>query len=172
MTPSIRMVSRLSCGLTALIAVACSAEADSTQAAPSNPGFETAPCEPAMLCDWAVEGDVASVATWHSQDHGVELLGAPVTLSQWVDPFPAAACVRFELIADVEASSNVAVELDFGDDGEIEYADVLPASDWALLTYQHEVPAGAQRLRVAIVKRAPGRAVLARLDLDAGDCGP
>lgn len=172
MIASMRIVSYLGCGLASLVVVACAADAEATAAPPSNPGFETAPCEPARLCDWAVEGDVASVATWHSQDHGVELLGAPVTLSQWVDPFPAAACVGFELIADLEASSNVVIELDFGDDGHVEFADVLPASDWALLTYQHAVPAGAQRLRVAIVKHAPGRAVLARLDLSTGPCGP
>jgi hypothetical protein len=169
MSASIRMLSYVGCLLAAVIAMACAADA-ALEPAPANPGFE--PCEPATLCDWAVVGDVASVETWHSQDHGVELLGAPVTLSQSIDPFPAEACVRFDLIADLAASANVVLELDFGDDGQPEYADVLPASDWALLTYQHAVPAGAQRLRVAIVKHASGRAVLARLELSAGPCGP
>jgi hypothetical protein len=166
------IASYLGCALTASIAVACaSADSDAAPSA-SNPGFESAPCQPAALCDWTVAGDVRSVETWHSQDHGIELLGAPVTLSQRVDPFPAEACVRFELIADLAASSNVVVELDFDDDGQLEYADVLPASQWALLTYQHEVPPGAERLRIVIVKRAVGRAVLARLDLAAGPCHP
>jgi hypothetical protein len=165
-----RFASSLSCISLIVLAAACASDAERTSSsAPVNPGFE--PCAEGVLCDWNVTGDIASVPTWHALDRGTELLGAPVSLTQVVDPFTGGPCVTFELIADVAASAAVVIELDFDDDGSVDYADPLPAADWTLLTYQHAVPQGARRLRVRIVKSALGRAVLARLDLSSGPCG-
>jgi hypothetical protein len=155
------------CTLGALLLCAC--ESGEGFASADNPGFEPS-CDTGTLCDWTVIGQTHPVPTWHDQDHGTELLGAPVSLSQLLDPLAGGACVRFELIANVAAAANVSVSLDFDDDGTVEYSDSLPAAEWTLLTYQHRVPPAASRLRIRIDKQAPGRAALARLDLTEGEC--
>lgn len=151
----------------ALLARACGDNSGLQPA--SNPGFDA--CPPAPLCDWMSSGEVRSVATWHEADEGVELLGAPVSLWQQVDPFSGGPCLTFQLVADVAAEADVAIRLDFGDDGNAEYTDAVPAAHWTLLTYQHPVPEAAERLRISIDKRAQGRAVFARLQLSVGTCG-
>ena len=148
---------------------ACSAS-DDAYAPVSNPGFESKQCDEGSLCDWTVEGQISSVPTWHEEDHGTELLDQNTSIAQLIAPFDGGPCVRFKLIADVAASANVIITLDFEADGNVEYTDVIPAAHWTLLTYQHPVPAMASSLRIRIEKQSLGRAVLARLDLTAGSC--
>lgn len=156
----------------ALLGLNACGSSEAATAPIANPGFEAKPCDEGSLCDWIVVGQVESVPTWHPEDRGSELIGAPVSISQLIDPWDGGPCVTFELIADVAAAASVLIELDFGDDGNIDYTDPIPAAHWTLLTYQHSVPQPAQRLRVSIRKQSAGRAVLARLDLSAGACGP
>lgn len=170
MTQQHRPLHRAFAGLCALLLAACASAGFEAAAPLANPGFEPQKCDEGTLCDWTTEGQIASVPTWHEEDHGTELLGAPVSLSQLLDPFPGGACVRFELVADVAAAADVSIALDFDDDGTVEYRDPIPAAHWTLLTYQHQAPPSAASLRVRIDKRAQGHAVLARLALMAVDC--
>ena len=69
------------------------------------------------LCVWTLEeGEMDKVSTWHDHDYGVELVGAPVLLSQ--DARASAQCVRLETVSDVDASAVVTVEIDTDGDAE------------------------------------------------------
>lgn len=134
-----------------------------------DPGFDLW-CDD-QLCSWQLEsGSVARVPTWHESDFGVELVGPDVAISQ-----PAArndfSCLRFELIADIEETAEVTLELDFSIDGEVEHAQRIPTSDWQQLSYQVRMPETFDSLLFRIRKRGHGRAVLAEIAaLSEGDC--
>src|SRR5262245_3401858 len=70
------------------------------------------------LCVWQVDkGDVRRAATWHDEDAGVEMVGTDVAISQ-LTPVESSDghCIRFTLVADIEETAEVHLELDiYGD---------------------------------------------------------
>ena len=64
------------------------------------------------LCAWQVdEGTIEQAPTWHAEDYGVELVGAPVQISQVLDiESTGGQCFKFNLMSDVDTSSAVWVE--------------------------------------------------------------
>jgi len=114
-------------------------------------------------CRWDVEqGEVAQAPTWHKRDHGIELIGDPVVISQLqFEDNTTVTCIRFELIADIEESASVTLEMDFYDDGEVEFSQIIPTSDWAPLSYLVKPPETFEMIRFRIHKTGSGRAVLA-----------
>lgn len=125
------------------------------------------------LCSWQLEaGDVARAPTWHGRDYGVELLGDQAAISQLLARnSEGLTCLRFELLADVEQSTSVTLELDFFDDGVVDHVQAIPTADWALLTYPLSLPASYQGIRFRIRKAGPGRVVLADIAaIDNDEC--
>lgn len=125
------------------------------------------------LCAWELEeGDAVRAPTWHGRDYGVELIGDRAAISQLVkQDSRSLPCLRFELIADVEQSTQVTIELDFFDDGVVDHVQAVPTSDWALLTYPLTMPESYQGVRVRLRKDGPGRAVLADIAaIDTDEC--
>jgi len=121
------------------------------------------------LCAWELEeGEIRKVSTWHEHDYGVELLGAPVLLSQAAQD--VAVCVRIEVTSEVDAGAMVSVEVDADGDGEVEWSVRLQSSegfvsrvyDFAL----HVSTDGVFYLR----KLGQGRAVVARFRV-SDECG-
>jgi hypothetical protein len=120
------------------------------------------------LCHWdLIEGSIQKAPTWHERDYGVELLGAPVTLTQRPD-ITSVRCLEFKVIADIDPAAAVFVELDFRDDGTTEYSEQLPSASWQPLTFQVSAPSWYDALRLTVRKQSDGHAVLARLELGDG----
>ena len=136
-----------------------------------DPSFELW-CEEA-LCSWEVEeGEAVQAPTWHSSDHGVELVGNPATISQLVDRDSGnLQCLHFHLLADIEETASVTLELDFYDDGVVEFTQIIPTSDWAMLSYHISLPTTYQGIRFRLSKSGGGRAILAEISAsDSDEC--
>lgn len=119
------------------------------------------------LCHWQVEtGSVSRVETWHSGDDGVELVGSPVSLSQQLSTSSGEITLR--IAADLDASANVAVEIDLGDDGALDYSNVIPAGPpWSIQSMTIDLPRSDARTRLRIHKRGRGKARIGRLSLES-----
>lgn len=119
------------------------------------------------LCAWQLdEGAIAKVPTWHARDYGVELVSPLTTISQLL-PYGSAdvACIHFKLLADIDPSVNVVLDLDF-DDGSSHVLQTLSTGAWTPIDYQLVAPTYFQSVRVSIRKSGAGRAVLAQIRAD------
>ncbi len=144
--------------------------------------FVLAACEPILsnngfdlwcgdsLCSWDVEkGDIARVSTWHPDDHGVELVGPEVVLSQIDDStWWELSCVRIEALVDVEGDAQLTVGADLDNDGTIDASSALHGSDFAPTRAILPLPGTFEGIRFVLSKRGPGRVRLAQLR--AYDC--
>lgn len=124
-----------------------------------------------QLCNWEVEtGAVAEVATWHKADKGVELVGDKASISQLNDVTSShVSCMRFYLVADVEETAEAYVEMDFQDDGSVEWSRPIPVSSWAPIGYLVTLPVKYQSIRFRVRKDGPGRVKLAEIRAESSD---
>jgi hypothetical protein len=117
------------------------------------------------LCAWKIEyGDVHQVPTWHELDEGAQLLGPRTAISQ-ASPIDEqdAECIHFSLVADADEDAVLTLELDFMDDGSIEYSHEIPADDWETVSYHITPPTRYLGLRFRIRMEGEGRAVIAQV---------
>lgn len=120
------------------------------------------------LCSWTVEqGDVQRVPTWHRSDFGVELVGDPVVLSQVSEK--QADCFHFRVQADVEPGVSLKLEMDFLDDGKVDFSQHLPSDNWIPSEYDVTPPAWYDKVRFVIRKSGAGRAVVSTIRVTRGD---
>ena len=127
------------------------------------------------LCGWEVEaGEVIQVATWHEMDSGAELRGDYVALSQFAPAGPGeAACVEFSLLADADDGAELELQLDYLDDGIVDWSSPISAEDWSATSFKVRSPVWFEGIRFRIVKQGDARAVIAQvraLGLDDGQC--
>jgi hypothetical protein len=127
-------------------------------------------------CGWHVDGDAKKVGTWHPDDYAVELVGADASLSQLRPELTALArCFDFSLMARVDAGAQASFELDFLDDGEVEFSAPIPESHWEVRTFKITTPSWYQGVRF-IVRRTGGKGVVivAELNVELRDlpCTP
>jgi hypothetical protein len=125
------------------------------------------------LCAWHVdEGTIDKVPTWHARDYGVALVSRSTTISQ-ILPYGSAdlTCLHFKLLADIDPSVNVVLDLAF-DDGNSHVLQTLSTGPWTAIEYHLVTPTYFRSLRVSIRKSGAGRAVLAQIQVDksASDC--
>ena len=128
------------------------------------------------LCAWEVEeGSVRRVGTWHPDDHGAELLGDPVVISQRALIDPEVECLRATALIYAEVSASVYFEIDIDDDGSVDLRFASGSSSWEPVTGTCSVPFAAEPndcwscrrpLRVRIRKTGGGSAILARVNLE------
>jgi hypothetical protein len=124
-------------------------------------------CGAALCAPWETSGHVSRVKTWHVRDYGVALDdGAALSQLSTSDPV---SCIEFEVIADVDASAQVWLEMDFRDDGSTEYRQLIPESHWAKLSYLVTAPTWYDNIRFSLKKLGHGRAVLAQIRATPGD---
>jgi hypothetical protein len=126
-----------------------------------------------QLCAWEVNaGAVARVPTWHESDSGVALLGAGATISQLLPSSSAdLSCLHFDLLADLDETADVRLEVNFDDDGIIEWPVTLPSGAWTPLSYHFAAPTYFHKVRISIRKQGGGRAALAQLAAaSSSDC--
>lgn len=117
------------------------------------------------LCSWDLEkGEIRRVATWNEGDSGVEMIGDDVAISQLAPAETSdGRCVRVTMVADIEESAEVRLQLDVYGDGTVESDERIPTSDWRKLTYLLRLPDTYQGVRFRLTKRGGGRAVLANI---------
>ena len=128
------------------------------------------------LCKWKTEqGTVRRVATWNEEDYGVELVGKPVVLSQLAnrDEIGDDPCLQFSLLGNVDASAEVELELDFWNDGSVDFKEAIPGVRWHKLDLLIRLPAQPyDSLKVALHKQASGTAIFALLAANGSNkCG-
>jgi len=123
------------------------------------------------LCTWEVEeGAVRKVSTWHEHDYAVELLGAPVVLTQPADG-SLPSCVRIELIADVEPSAMVVVAIDYGGNGTIDWSAPIYGEGFRSMAWEVRPRSADDYDSVFILRKSnEGRAVIAQFRVSS-ECG-
>lgn len=117
-----------------------------------------------MPCEWKIEGDVERVGTWHTNDFAVELVSDDAQISQVnATVNQRITCLEFSLVAKIDRGVRVFLELDFMNDGTIDFSQQLPVSDWERLTFKITPPDWYKGLRFIVRKEGPGRAIVAEL---------
>jgi hypothetical protein len=81
------------------------------------------------------------------------------------------ACIRIDIIADVAASAQVQLDIDFLDDGVSDWTQVIPESHWKPQSFLVTMPDWYEDARFILRKQGPGRAVIAQLKVEESqDC--
>lgn len=133
-----------------------------------DPGFDMWCGE--ELCAWeVVEGEINRVPTWHRSDWGVEMLEDPVEITQLSEKTNLdVGCFYFEMLADRDETVEIILQMDFMDDGVIEYEHPIPSNNFRPAEYYINPPTWFENVRFTIIKQGPGRAVLAQLKATNG----
>ncbi|NNE20503.1 MAG: hypothetical protein HKN10_18710 [Myxococcales bacterium] len=114
-------------------------------------------------CEWDVEdGEVRQVPTWHEHDYAIELVGAPVVISQLAKR-GSSSCVRIELIADVEPRAMLLVQIDFDDDGSADWSSPINRQGFQSMSWEIQPRSSVGSWRFILNKAAEGRAVITQL---------
>lgn len=114
-------------------------------------------------CEWDIEeGEVRQVPSWHEHDYAIEFVGAPVVLSQQSDR-ASYSCVRIELIADVEPRAMLFVEIDFDDDGAVDWSSPVDRQGFQSMHWDVRYPGSTRDWRFILRKAAEGRAIVSQL---------
>lgn len=120
------------------------------------------------LCAWSLDtGRVRRAPTWHKNDHGVELVDTPTRISQSLKE--TARCLKFTTVADVDASAQVTVSIDFNGDGEVDYEQPIAAVGFREVKTEVTAPRTPILPRLFITKKGQGKAVLAQIRLQGND---
>jgi hypothetical protein len=117
------------------------------------------------LCAWNVErGSIKKVATWNEGDPGVELVGDDVAIDQ-LAPVDSGdgSCLEFTLVANVDPSADVELNVDVFGDGSVEHTERIPAANWKPLTYDLPIAGVYRGIRFEITKTGAGKAQLANI---------
>jgi hypothetical protein len=124
-------------------------------------------------CHWEVEGRIERIGTWHERDYAVEFVSDDARLSQWNEQANAeyADCYDFAMVAKVDRGVKLYLELDFLDDGVIDWSQPVPESDWQRRTFLITAPSWYEGVRFILRKDGPGYAALAQLSAEVSyDC--
>ena len=158
--------------ITALLAIwiLCSGNDCGPSVLVKNPGFDVW-CDQ-ELCYWTVEqGEIRKTSTWHRRDYGAAMVGAPVVISQLVEieGTNVPQCFAFNLMGKTTDNAQVYLEMDFFDDGVVEYSHPIPFNNWTPVEYMITPPQWYDSVRFYIRKIGQGQAVLAQIKVTEGD---
>jgi hypothetical protein len=167
---TVRATSARWLSLACLLGAACSTGSEDSEAT-IDPSFDRW-CDQ-HLCDWqTVQGSIEQAATWHQRDWAVNFLQTPTQISQRLAfTNESASCLAFDTIADVAHEARLSVELDFNDDGVADIEQQIPALSWKSVPFSVRTPVAYDGVRVNVIKRGTGRAILAQMRVVAqSDC--
>jgi hypothetical protein len=102
------------------------------------------------------------VPTWHKKDLGVSFVVQGTQLSQAIAP-SFQRCLLFDVIAEVDPAAQLTLQLDFNDDGVVDVDYQIVAAHWRSVAPLFPVPLDYFGVRVRVVKKGAGKAVLAQL---------
>jgi hypothetical protein len=96
------------------------------------------------------------VGSWHPNDYALQLYEDARVL-QRIDALDAdeVSCLSFSLVSKVPRETVVFLELDFMNDGIVDFSQRLPVSDWEPRTFRIAAPLQYQGVTF-IVRREPG----------------
>ncbi|HTR54873.1 MAG TPA: hypothetical protein VMJ10_29495 [Kofleriaceae bacterium] len=128
------------------------------------------------LCAWKLErGQVKKVPTWNEGDPGVSLVGDDVAIEQLTPVASSDAnggCIEFDLIANVDADTDVELNVDLDGDGSIDHSERIPSSKWQPLTFVLPIQGSYDGIRFEIAKTGNGNAVVAQIQAQTSTgCG-
>jgi hypothetical protein len=120
-------------------------------------------------CGWETEGEVQRIGTWHENDYAAELVSDDAAISflnETVDE--EVRCFRFSMLARVQGASGslgarAYLEMDFMDDGTVEYSERLPEGDFEPLEFAVTPPTYYRGVRFILRKDGPGEVIIARV---------
>ena len=116
-----------------------------------------------QLCAWKLErGDIKKVATWNQGDPGVELIGSDVAIEQ-LSPAGGLSCIEFDLIANVETTATVELNIDLDGDGSVEHTERISGANWKPFSYVLAFNPTYSGIRFEIAKTGAGRAMVAQV---------
>jgi hypothetical protein len=117
------------------------------------------------LCAWKlVRGRIDRAATWHDGDPGVLFIDLDTTIEQFTPVNSRdGSCIRFDLIANVDESAQLALDIDLYGDGTIERSFPLATTAWQPVSYRFAIEPPFTGIRFAFTMRNFGTAVLARM---------
>jgi hypothetical protein len=123
----------------------------------------------ASLCAWKVErGTIEKVPTWNEGDPGVALVGSDVAIEQ-LSPVNGAdanaGCIQFDLIANVDETAELDLDVDVNGDGSVEFTERIPTSHWKALTFLLPIDRAHtySGIRFELAKKGSGNAAVAQL---------
>jgi hypothetical protein len=122
------------------------------------------------LCAWQVNpgGMIARVATWDANDLGVSFVTTNTEIFQVTATTQTdATCLLFTSVANIDPTAMMTLEVDFDDDGTIDYSAQLGATDWQRVEEQIPTPATYSGIRFILLKAGTGTAVLAELRIQS-----
>jgi hypothetical protein len=128
-----------------------------------DPGFDLWCGE--ELCAWKRErGEIKRVPTWHEGDAGVQMVGDDVAIEQ-LTPVTSGddTCIKFDLVANVDDTAEVYLNVDIQGDGTLEMHERIPSSHWQPLSYNIRIAAPYDGIRFELTKKGSGNAVLANI---------
>ena len=102
-------------------------------------------------------------------DYAIELVGAPVVVSQLAKR-GTGSCLRVELIADVDPSAMLFVEIDFDDDGSADWSSPINRQGFQSMSWEIRPTSSVASWRFSLHKVAEGRAVVTQLRASS-ECG-
>lgn len=130
--------------------------------------------------DWHVAcitevGEIKRVPTWHEHDYGVELVGAPVVLTQ---PFVrgTSGCVLVEAVVNTDPEAKVFIAIDQDGDGTPEWQRELSGEGFESKSWEVDVDVFGDNIITldpdpverwpgiaSVRKTTPGKTIIARL---------
>jgi hypothetical protein len=115
-----------------------------------------------MPCGWDVMGgEIKRVGTWHANDYAVSFEESGAKLSQLNSELSSHECLSFSMVARVERADTAWVELDFLDDGLIDWSKAIPPGDFRQLGFSVHAPRWYEGVRFIVRKEGDGDMVLA-----------
>jgi hypothetical protein len=116
-----------------------------------------------QLCSWITDaGAIQRVPTWNVNDLGVSFVDQGTQISQQTNETEA-RCLLFTTVANIDASADMKLLVDFDLDGKID--DVLPlgASQWHKVEIEMTTPAAYDGIGFILRKDGDGTAILAEM---------
>ena len=115
------------------------------------------------LCSWTLEaGRIQRVPTWNPGDFGVSFLDTKTEISQATAEHDA-TCLLFTTVANIDPSAQMTLLVDFNNDGTIDFAAPLGATEWHKVQAEVTAPAGYSGITFHVRKEGSGTAVLAEM---------
>jgi len=119
-----------------------------------------------LHCGWETkQGALEETHTWHKDDRATALVGAEALATRLAPSSRPGACMVFDFLADIDASVQVELQLDFNDDGTIDWRASVPAVHWKQAQLIVSTPLDYAQLRMTLHKVGAGRAVFARFGM-------
>jgi hypothetical protein len=123
------------------------------------------------LCAWTLDsGAVARVPTWNANDFGVSFTAKGTQISQATDEHDA-KCLLFTTTADIDPSAQMMLDVDFNNDGTLDYTGPLGATRWHKVENEITAPPKYSGITFHLRKEGDGTAILAEMRVvSADDC--